>query len=103
MTPSHIEQAGAALPDLMTEREAAARLRLCPRTLRKARARGELHFVKYGRKILYSDSDLADFIERHRQCPSRNAKAPRSGNTRSRSTVFDFEEARAARRNVKLS
>ena len=92
-----------ALPDLLTEAEAAERLKVCTRTLRKARKSGQLTFVQMGRVIRYDESDLAQFIERHRQCPSISAKAPRSGNTRSRSTVFDFEEARAARRSAKPS
>ncbi len=88
-------------PLLFTEQEAAAQLRLSTRTLRKARQAGELNFVQYGGSIRYSPADLARFVERNRVCPSTNAKARRSGNTASRSTVFDFEEARAARANAK--
>lgn len=73
---------------LLTEAEAAERLRVCTRTLRKARKSGQLTFVQMGRVIRYAESDLAQFIERQRQCPSISAKAPRSGNTRSRSCDF---------------
>lgn len=87
----------AARIELLTEQEAADALRLSARTLRKARQAGQLNFFQHGSSIRYAPADLAQFIERNRVCPSTAAKAPRSGNTRSRSTVFDFEEARAAR------
>ncbi|WP_100867069.1 helix-turn-helix domain-containing protein [Novosphingobium kunmingense] len=87
-------------PQLLTEAEAASRLRLCPRTLRKARQDGELSWVQFGRKVLYSETDLAAFIEKARQCPSTSAKGRPSGGTRSPGAVFDFEEARARKRNV---
>ena len=38
-----------ALPDLLTEAEAAERLKVCARTLRKARISGQLTFVQMGR------------------------------------------------------
>lgn len=79
---------------LLTEEEAANALRVCSRTLRKARQAGQLPFIRIGRNVRYSESDLAKFIERSRECPSTNAPARRSGNTRSTTTVFDFEEAR---------
>lgn len=87
---------------LMTEDEAAQALRLCAKTLRKARQQGELSFVRIGRNVRYSESDLAQFIERSRECLSTSAPARRSGNTRSRSTVLDFEEVRAKRTSAKL-
>jgi excisionase family DNA binding protein len=49
-------------PMLLTEKEAADRLRLCARTLRKERQAGRLHFVQIGRSIRYSVSDLEAFI-----------------------------------------
>ena len=86
---------------LLTEHEAAEALRVCTRTLRKARQDGQLNFVQFGRTIRYSQADLAAFIERNRVCPSTSGKARRTGNTRSASAVFDFEEARAARASGK--
>ena len=70
---------------LLTEAEAADRLRVCPRTLRKARQAGTLHYVLMGRKILYTPTDLESFIERLRKVepscprpvPTRKAGAPR--------------------------
>ena len=53
------------IPALLTEAEAAEALRLCARTLRKARDAGQLSWVQLGRKVLYTESDLATFIERH--------------------------------------
>lgn len=80
---------------LLTEDQAAQALSLCTRTLRKARHQGTLSFVRIGRTVRYTESDLAQFIERSRECHSTSGKVRRSGNTRSRSTVFDFEEVRA--------
>lgn len=86
---------------LLTESEAAHSLQVCAKTLRKARQQGELSFVRIGRNVRYSESDLAQFIERSRECLSTNAPARRTGNTRSRSTVLDFEEVRAKRNGAK--
>lgn len=87
---------------LLTETEAAEVLRVCARTLRKARQEGALPFVRIGRTIRYTESDLSQFIERSRVCHSTAAPVRHTGNTRSRSTVFDFEEALAKRESAKL-
>lgn len=52
---------------LLTEAEAAERMRLCTRTLRKARQEGLLHFVLIGRAVRYTMADLESYIERLRQ------------------------------------
>lgn len=58
---------------LFTEVEAAERLHLSTRTLRKARQSGQLHYVLIGRAIRYTLADLESYIERLRQmepaCP----------------------------------
>ena len=54
-------------PALLTEAEAAEALRLCPRTLRKARQDGRLTYVLIGRAVRYTMSDLDRFIEASRQ------------------------------------
>lgn len=88
-------------PELLTEAEAAARLRVCTKTLRKERKAGRLTFILIRGAIRYSPEDIADFIEKARQCPSTNDQAPRTGNTTSRSTVSDFAEALARRERGK--
>ena len=55
-------------PTLIPEPEAAQRLHTCAKTLRRARQQGQLHFVKIGKTICYTEQDLADFIDRQRQC-----------------------------------
>ena len=90
-----------ALPDLLTEAEAAERLKVCTRTLRKARKSGQLSWVRFGRKILYDESDLAQFIERNREWHSIKEPVRRSGNMTSRSTVSDFAAALAKRESAK--
>ncbi|MXP42943.1 helix-turn-helix domain-containing protein [Allopontixanthobacter sediminis] len=88
-------------PALLTEHEAAEALRVCTRTLRKARQEGALPYVRFGRTIRYTESDLTQFIEKARECHSTSAKAPRSGGTRSQSTVCDFEAALKKRASAK--
>lgn len=50
------------LPDLLTEPEVARLLKLSPRSLRNARAAGELSCVRFGRSIRYRVADVDDFI-----------------------------------------
>ncbi len=69
----------ARLAELMTEDEAAQRLRLCARTLRKARKDGHLTFVRFGKAARYAESDLAQFIESKRECHSIAATARAGG------------------------
>lgn len=73
---------------LLTEAEAAERLRVCTRTLRKARHAGLLHYVLIGRAIRYTLPDLESYIECLRQvqpvCPTkeptrRTARPSRKG------------------------
>lgn len=47
---------------LLTEEEAAARLRIGTRTLRGIRQRGEIAYVPIGRKILYRAEDCERYI-----------------------------------------
>lgn len=54
-------------PALLTEPEAAEALRVCTRTLRKARQEGKLTYVLIGRSVRYTMSDLESFIEESRQ------------------------------------
>ncbi|WP_408021749.1 helix-turn-helix domain-containing protein [Sphingobium psychrophilum] len=57
----------------MTESEAADRLSLCTRTLRKERQAGRLRYVLIGRAVRYSVADLESYVEQLRQvqpaCP----------------------------------
>lgn len=52
-------------PALLTEAEAAEALRLCQRTLRKARKEGRLSYVLIGRAVRYTMDDIATFTQRH--------------------------------------
>jgi excisionase family DNA binding protein len=70
-------------PALLTEIEAAEALRVCPRTLRKARQEGKLSYVLIGRAVRYTADDLQGFIEASRQdrqpC-QRRTNARKTGN-----------------------
>ena len=72
---------------LLTEAEAAERLRICTRTLRKARQDGQLHYVLIGRAVRYTIEDLDSFVASNRKvnppCPTP-AHSPASGSSRSR-------------------
>lgn len=63
----------AAEAGLLTEDEAAERLRVCARTLRKERQAGRLPYVLIGRAVRYTLGDLESFIERarHQEPPAR--------------------------------
>lgn len=48
---------------LLTEKEAAAELRVSTRTLRSIRQSGRLEFVRIGRQIRYTPEGLEAFVE----------------------------------------
>jgi hypothetical protein len=52
------------LPQLLTEREAAAALRVKPPTVRAERVRGKLGFVRIGARIFYTPEQLSQYLER---------------------------------------
>lgn len=85
---------------LLTEQEAAERLRLSSRTLRKARAMGTLPYVLIGRSVRYTVSDLESFIETLRRqsapCPSPTVPSRRTS-ARKSARIIPFT-ARAAGR-----
>ena len=85
---------------LLTEAEAAAAVRLCPRTLRKERQAGRLTYVRIGRTVRYTTADLESFIEGARECHSTAAPTPRIGTMTSRSTASAFEEALARKESA---
>lgn len=77
---------------LLTEPEAAKRLRLCTRTLQKARKDGLLHFVLIGRAVRYTVDDLESFVERLRRvqpvCPPTSPTKRSAPTRKSRSAVI---------------
>lgn len=81
---------------LFTEAEAAERLRVCTRTLRKARISGQLHYVLIGRAIRYTLADLESYIERLRQvqppCPPKEPTRRISKPSRKGGEVVPFSE-----------
>lgn len=54
--------------NLLTPDQTASRLHVTPETLAVWRCTGRynLTFVKVGRKVLYDEKDVADFIERRK-------------------------------------
>lgn len=55
---------------LLTEREAAEALKLCPKTLYHLRRKGELTYVKVGASIRYDRQSLVDWIEHRKRLTS---------------------------------
>ena len=49
----------------LSEREAAERLGVSRLTLWRARQRGEIAFLRIGRRVLYSNAHIVAFEERH--------------------------------------
>lgn len=79
---------------LLTEKEAAARLSISPRTLRKLRQDGELHYIRVRSSIRYSPDDLDRYVESARSCTYISEKVRPIGGLTPRSMVADFEQAR---------
>jgi hypothetical protein len=52
---------------LLTEADAAERLAVCQRTLRKARQNGLLPYILIGRAVRYTMADLESYIQTLRQ------------------------------------
>ena len=78
---------------LIPEPEAAERLHTCTKTLRRARQAGQLHFVKIGKTICYTEQDLADFIDSQRQCAAPSApRRPPAAAPRSTGKVVPFSQ-----------
>ena len=75
--------------DLLTEAEAARRLRLGARTLRDLRRRGLIRYVALtARKIMYRPEDCTAYIESRVQLNEPAPKAGRPNRTRRRSAVI---------------
>jgi len=89
------------MTNLLTPEEAASILRICERTLRKLRKRGQIPYVTFGvRKILYRAEDVEAFIgESVRRAPSERQRLPKR-NLGER-LVFDIEELRKERQERK--
>ena len=62
--PNSANETPLETTELLTEKEAAARLRISERTLRKIRSSGEIPFVQIGmRKIFYRKDKLPQFSD----------------------------------------
>lgn len=86
---------------LLTEAEAAQRLRVCTRTLRKARHSGLLHYVLIGRAVRYTLADLESYIDRLRQvqplCPPTTSTRRSTAPTKRRGEIVPFSVRNAGR------
>ena len=88
---------------LLTAEEAAARLGMCERTLRKLRQNGDIAYIAItGRKFRYTPEDCDEFLAARRRkeapCQSVKIRARHIGNTTSNGTRSGFMAQRAARR-----
>ncbi|WP_446745933.1 helix-turn-helix domain-containing protein [Sphingomonas sp. OTU376] len=90
---------------LLTEEQAAERLSLCTKTLRKERKAGRLPYILIGRAVRYTLDDLESFIARARQdtpaCQSTSRKTRRTSNTTSSGKVLAFTARQGSRASAK--
>lgn len=87
---------------LLTEPEAAERLRLSARVLRQARQEGLLRYILRGRSVRYTIADLESYIDQLRQvqtpCFKPSQPKPRTqGRKVAPGVIIPFSERRRAR------
>ncbi len=61
---------------ILTEKEVAEILRIAPSSVRNARSRGQLPFIRIGinrGRVVYRKDDVEQFIERNRQVEVKEA------------------------------
>jgi len=107
-----------ALPDLLSEKDAARRLGLSVEQLRRLRYRGAIGYRQLtGKKVAYTEADLAEYVEQTRCAPSTapadtgsssgRTEAPTSshGGTSSAAATVDAQSAQATlkQRKAKLT
>jgi hypothetical protein len=66
--------------EILTEKEVADILRIAPSSVRNARARGQLPFIRIGinrGRVLYRKDDVEQFINRNRQVEVKEAALKR--------------------------
>ncbi|WP_414714398.1 helix-turn-helix domain-containing protein [Sphingobium sp.] len=95
-------------PVLLTPEEAAERLHMCAKTLRRLRNEGLIRYVALTeRKIRFRPEDCDAFLEsRIREstpCPSTSRQTRRSSSTTSNIVAADFTARRARKRNEQQS
>ncbi|MFZ5616215.1 MAG: helix-turn-helix domain-containing protein [Pseudomonadota bacterium] len=95
-----------AIPSLLTEREAAARLGISLSMLQRLRRLGEVSFIQIGRLIRYRETQLTDYLEAS-TCPRKSgrdnsentgfqsAKIPRIGAGHGSTPILDRRAAKA--------
>ncbi|WP_145073425.1 helix-turn-helix domain-containing protein [Sphingobium wenxiniae] len=93
-------------PILLTPEEAAQRLHVSDKTLRRLRQQGHIRYVAITqRKIRYRPEDcdayVASRVREDHQCPSTSRKNQRSTSTTSNIVVADFTARRARKRNAR--
>jgi hypothetical protein len=66
----------------VTEREAAEMLGIAAHVLRDARERGEIHFAKAGRTVLYTRAFLVGYLNRHATHPISRDDSEHQARTR---------------------
>ena len=90
-------------PVLLTPLEAALRLHVSDKTLRRIRQQGHIRYVALTeRKIRYRPEDcdayVASRIREDEQCQFTKRQNPRTGSTTSNIVVGDFTDRRAKKR-----
>ncbi len=55
------------MSDLLTLREGAKKLKLCESNLRKIIRAGQLPTIRLGRRVLLTEQDLQEFVDKNRR------------------------------------
>ncbi|MBN3537801.1 helix-turn-helix domain-containing protein [Sphingomonas pseudosanguinis] len=90
------------MTELLTPEQAAHRLSVCTKTLRRLRQDGHIRYVAItDRKIRYRPEDCDDYVasraRKAPECPSTKRVNRRTSTTTSSSKVVDFTARRAQR------
>ncbi|WP_430459106.1 helix-turn-helix domain-containing protein [Sphingomonas parapaucimobilis] len=91
-----------SVSNLLSPQEAAKRLSVCTKTLRRLRQGGHIRYVAItDRKIRYRPEDCDDFVasraRKAPECPSTSRKTRRISTLTSSSKVVDFTARQAQR------
>jgi Helix-turn-helix domain len=84
-----VDHALHALPRLMGEPEAAARLDVCTATLVRWRKRGLIGFIQHGRHVRYTDQHLLDYLAQQEVKPCHDPQKATAGRSVSSGSVED--------------
>ena len=85
----------AEFPDLVTESEAAERMRCSIDTVRRERKRGRIGFTRVGARIFYTEDQLSEYLSSQRVEPCQERKS-----SKGKSGIIGYRNDQTATRGV---